>query len=205
MMKVLHIPVSLLLLLLVTACVTINVYFPAEAAAKAADRIILDVYGETPEGEGGEQTPAEEQPTSWHQDSQGPAPLAMHLLNWLVTPAHAEADISINTPAIRQLKAKMEKRHRQLAAHYSSGAVGMTGDGRITLRDQKLVPLKERNAVKSLVSQENRDRDALYAEIARANGHPEWEGEIRQTFAGRWVANARSGWYYMDGGSWKQK
>lgn len=81
----------------------------------------------------------------------------------------------------------------------------MTADGRITLRDQKLVPLKDRNAVKGLVSKENGDRDALYAEIARANGHPEWESEIRQTFARRWVANARSGWYYMDGGSWKQK
>ena len=36
MMRVAKVPVSLLLLLLVTACVTINVYFPAEAAVKAA-------------------------------------------------------------------------------------------------------------------------------------------------------------------------
>jgi len=28
------------------ACVTINVYFPAAAAAKAADRIIDEVWGE---------------------------------------------------------------------------------------------------------------------------------------------------------------
>ena len=204
MMRVLNVPVSLLLLLLVTACVTINVYFPAEAAVKAADRIILDVYGENPDGKSEEQ-PAEKEPTSWRQDAPISTPVALHALNWLVAPAQAEADISIDTPAIRQLMARMEQRHRQLAPHYTSGAVGMTADGRITLRDQKLVSLKDRNAVKSLVSQENRDRDALYAEIARANGHPEWEGEIRQTFAKRWVANARSGWYYMDGGSWKQK
>ena len=203
-MRVVNVPVSLLLLLLVTACVTINVYFPAEAAVKAADRIILDVYGENPDGESKEQ-PAEKGPTSWRQDAPIPTPVALRALNWLVAPAQAEADISIDTPAIRQLKAKMEQRHRQLAPHYTSGAVGMTTDGRITLRDQKLVPLKDRNAVKSLVSKENRDRDALYAEIARANGHPEWEGEIRQTFAKRWVANARSGWYFMDGGSWKKK
>ena len=202
-MRVLNVPISLLLLLLITACVTINVYFPAEAAVKAADRIILDVYGENPDAKGEEQ-PAEE-PTSWHQDAASPTPVAIHMLNWIIAPARAEADISINTPAITQLKAKMEQRHRQLATHYTSGAVGMTADGRITLRDQKQVPLKERNSVKTLVSQENRDRGALYAEIARANGHPEWEGEIRQTFAKRWVANARSGWYYMDGGGWKQK
>lgn len=203
-MKVLNLPMSLLLLLLVTACVTINVYFPAEAAVKAADRIILDVYGEKPDSKG-EEKPDAAEPTSWRHDAVRPTPVAVHILNWLVAPAHAEADISINTPAIRQLKAKMEQRHRQLAAYYASGAIGMTGDGRITLRDQKLVPLKERNSVKGLVSQENGDRNALYVEIARANDHPEWESDIRQTFARRWVANARSGWYYQDGGAWKQK
>mgnify|MGYP001821787004 CR=1 FL=1 len=200
-MRELRVPVSLMLLLLVTACVTINVYFPAEAAVKAADRIILDVYGESP----AEKQPPATEPQSYHDRPGLPALLGMRILDWLVTPARAEADISVNTPAISQLRAKMEQRHRQLAPHYGSGAVGMTGDGRITLRDQKLVPLKDRNAVKGLVSQENRDRDALYGEIARANGHPEWESDIRQTFARRWVANARSGWYFMDGGAWKQK
>lgn len=203
-MKELRIPVSLMLLLLVTACVTINVYFPAEAAVKAADRIILDVYGENPDAQE-QEAPAAAEPTSWQQHAPASVPVAIQLLEWVIEPARAEADISINTPAIRQLKAKMEKRHRQLASHYSSGAVGMTGDGRITLRDQKLVPLKDRNTVKALVAEENRDRAALYAEIARANGHPEWEGEIRETFARRWVANARSGWWYQDGGAWKQK
>jgi uncharacterized protein YdbL (DUF1318 family) len=200
-MKVLHMPVSLFLLLVVTACVTINVYFPAEAAVKAADRIILDVYGETKEDK---KAPAQE-PQSMRPQPGKPAQIGMQMLDWLIAPAHAEADLSVNTPAIRQLQATMEQRHRQLAAHYNSGAVGMTDDGRITLRDQKLVPLSERNTVKGLVAQENGDRDALYAEIARANGHPEWEAEIRQTFARRWVANARSGWYYMQGGAWKQK
>ena len=55
-------------------------------------------------------------------------------------------------------------------------------------------------------SQENRDRSALYAEIARANGHPEWEPDIRQIFARRWIDNAPRGWWYMDaGGNWTQK
>lgn len=202
-MSMLRIPISLLLLLTATACVTINVYFPAEAAAKAADRIILDVYGEQPAADGDAQPAAE--PQSRRDLSGSMTRQALRVLDLLVPPAHAAADISIDSPAIRQLKASMEQRHRQLASHYDSGAVGMTNDGRIALRDQALVPLKERNSVKSLVASENRDRDALYAEIARANGHPEWEADIRQTFARRWVANARSGWYYQDGGSWKQK
>ncbi len=100
----------------------------------------------------------------------------------------------------------MEARIRELAPYYTSGAVGMTRDGHVAVRDQKLVALPQRNAVKSLVAEENRDRDALYAEMARANGHPEWEADIRATFARRWVDNARSGWWFMDqNGNWQQK
>ena len=200
-MKPLRIPLSLLLLLFATACVTINVYFPAEAAERAADRIIRDVYGEDT---GNQAEPVEPQ----SRNDYPPAPLAPGrvLLDWLIAPAHAEADISVNTPAIRKLEASMEARHRKLAPFYVSGAVGMTRDGQISIRDQKLIPLQERNTAKTLVSQENRDRSALYAEIARANDHPEWEPEIREIFARRWVGNAPRGWWYMDaGGSWKQK
>ncbi|NCF62082.1 MAG: DUF1318 domain-containing protein, partial [Gammaproteobacteria bacterium] len=39
-----------------------------------------------------------------------------------------------------------------------------------------------------------------------ANGHPEWEQDIQQTFAAEWVRNARPGWYYQEsGGAWRQK
>ena len=34
---------------------------------------------------------------------------------------------------------------------------------------------------------------------------PEWEKDIRETFAKRWVAKAQGGWYYKAGGAWKQK
>ena len=200
-MKTLRIPVTLALLAFVAACVTINVYFPAEAAEKAADRIIRDVYGEPP------QQPAPAEPQSMNRYLIAPAtsPL-LALLNWLVSPAYAGADISVNTPAIRQLEAAMETRHQQLAKYYTDGAIGMTQDGEITIRDQKLVALQDRNTVKSLVASENRDRSALYAEIAKANGHPEWEADIREIFARRWVDNAPSGWWYQNAqGGWKQK
>ena len=82
----------------------------------------------------------------------------------------------------------------------------MDSKGLLTLRDPKAVSIKERNTVNQLVAAENQDRNALYAEIARANGHPEWEDDIRDTFARRWVSNAPSGWYFKDNsGNWKQK
>jgi uncharacterized protein YdbL (DUF1318 family) len=193
------IPVTLLCALFAAACVTINVYFPAEAAEKAADRIIRDVYGED------QPRPAAE-PHSRYESAVSAQALAGVLLEWLIPAAHAEADLSVNTPAIRRLQTDMEKRHRELAPYYTSGAIGMTRNGEIALHDQKLVPLRDRNTVKKLVARENQDRSALYTEIARANGHPEWEADIREIFARRWVDNAPPGWWYMDaGGAWKQK
>ncbi|MGD2136979.1 MAG: YdbL family protein [Gammaproteobacteria bacterium] len=199
-MKSLRLPLSLLPLLFAAACVTINVYFPAEAAEEAADRIIRDVYGEQPAPPGESEPRSQAQPDSLALQ-QGGTPL-----DWLIPPVQAAADITVDTPAIRQLKAAMEARHRQLAPFYASGAVGISHDGQLVIRDQKLVPLKDRNSLSNLVAKENRDRNALYKEIARANSHPDWEAEIRETFARRWVDNARKGWWYQDSkGDWKQK
>jgi hypothetical protein len=119
--------------------------------------------------------------------------------------AIAAADLEINTPAIANLKNSMQARHGQLIAHYASGAVGLTRDGLIAVRDANAVPLKDRQAVNSLVNAENSDRNALYKEIATANGHPEWEAEVRSTFAQRWVQKAQGGWWYQDAGGWAKK
>jgi uncharacterized protein len=82
----------------------------------------------------------------------------------------------------------------------------LTRDGNVQVRDANALPLKDRAAVSGLVGQENQDRAALYREIAKANNHPEWEGDIRNTFAQRWVQKAQSGWYYQDpNGNWAKK
>ena len=99
----------------------------------------------------------------------------------------------------------MKARHDQLQPFYQSGAVGLTQDGLIALRDGKAVPLKDRNTINGLIAAENQDRNALYAEIARANGHPEWQQDIQDTFARRWISNAAKGWWYQQNGSWQQK
>lgn len=120
--------------------------------------------------------------------------------------ALAQANIEINTPAIASIKASMQSRHNQLAPHYASGAVGLTRDGNVALRDAGAVPLAQRQQVNSLVAAENQDRAALYREIARANGHPEWEANIRATFASRWIEKAQSGWHYQNAaGQWARK
>ena len=120
--------------------------------------------------------------------------------------AQAAADINIQSPAVRTLRAAMEARFPRLKPFYQNGSVGMTRDGLIQVRDLNAVALRDRKTVKTLVADENRDRNALYREIARANGQPAWEAEIRKTFARRWVDNAPGGWWYQDsGGNWKRK
>lgn len=114
-------------------------------------------------------------------------------------------DLEVNTPGVNAIKQSMQARHAQLAGHYASGAVGLTADGLIALRDAGAVPLAQRQAVNALVAADNQDRIALYAEIATANGHPEWQAEIRSTFAQRWIQRAQPGWWVQSGGTWKQK
>jgi len=192
--------------LALSACVTINVYFPAAAAEKAADKIIEDVWGE------GQAAPKRDDKRS-HVTPAGEERVLLaaagSVLEFLVPSAHAQgggADLNIATPAVRQVTAAMEARHGQLKKYYDAGSIGLTRDGLVQVRDQNLIPLPERNAVRKLVADENADRTNLYREIATANGHPEWETDIRSTFAQRWVSKAAPGWYYQDeSGTWKQK
>ena len=122
--------------------------------------------------------------------------------------AHAaqEANLTIDTPAVAALRKGLRENFQQLRPLFESGAVGLTRDGNIALRDASAIPLAQRAQVNALIAQSNQDRAALYREIAIANGRPEWENEIRSTFAQRWIERARPGWYYQDtSGTWVKK
>jgi len=178
--------------LVLAACVTINVYFPEAAAERAADRFIQDVIGE--EG------PAEEVPP--------PPTSGLHWSDLFMARAYAQnPDIDIDAPQIQSIKDRMAERHRaHLADWYEAGAIGLTRDGQVEIRDRSAVGLADRRNLERIVAEENADRNAVYREVAVANGHPEWESDVRQTFARRWIANARSGWYYQtEDGRWTQK
>ena len=186
--------------LALAACVTINVYFPAAEAKEAAKEFVDKVIGED-----GQAVPKTE------KSGGGMAMMQRRVDLWSVLgvgSAYAQSapDITINTPAIRAIQAKMEQRFDQsLRAGFDAGALGFTADGLVTVRDAAKLPLKDRVAINTAVADDNRDRKALYREVAVANGHPEWEGQIREVFARQWVDSARSGWWYQSGGAWKQK
>ena len=186
--------------LLASACVTINVYFPAAEAREAAREFVEDVIDEPAV----EPSDASDGGMALHFDASGFDP-------WMllgIAPAHAQSqpDITIETPAIQALKAQMEARFAALRPHFDSGALGFTNDGMVVVRDASKLDLRERVSVNQAVADDNRDRRAVYREIAVANGHPEWEDQIRSVFSQQWIASARSGWWYQAaGGSWQQK
>jgi uncharacterized protein YdbL (DUF1318 family) len=189
--------------LFIAACVTINVYFPAAAADKAADQVIKDITGAST-------TP----PTSYFMPAPAEEPnfLVAALgatLESLVPAANAQGAeaLNVSSPAITRITASMGQRYGELRKFFESGAIGLTKDGNVDVRDLNAVGLADRATAKRLVSEDNADRAQLYAEIAKANNHPEWESDIRKSFAKRWVATgAQTGWYYQDdGGAWKQK
>lgn len=185
---------GVVLALVLSACVTINVYFPAAEAQQAAKEFVDKVIGADAE-------PAVGAPLD---SSAG----GMAWLSFFIADAHAQAaDITIRTPAIQAIQGRMAERYQsKLAPLFAAGALGFGNDGLVQVRDAAAVPLRERATLSGLVAEENRDRSAVYREIAVANGHPDWENQIRETFARQWVDSApRGSWYQDRSGAWMQK
>jgi uncharacterized protein len=206
-------PLKLIVLGLLAACVTVNVYFPAAAAEQAADRIIDTVTSQPGSTKSREEDTNKTPPNSRAAPATNPtvllAAVGGALINLLVPAAEAQGtpNLDISDPQIRAVTASMQQRFADMKKYFDSGVIGLTADGQVTVRDQNAIPLAERAVVARLVTEDNRDRATLYTELARANKHPEWEADIRRTFAKRWVERgAQPGWYYQDAsGRWVRK
>lgn len=194
---------------LLAGCVTVNVYFPAAAAQKAADQVIgnilgPDASGQTPAPASSVQPPAADVPSSAQ-----PEPVAMRVLDAVIPAANAaEPDmLHVKTPAIEAIEARMRSRfHSILRGLLDSGAVGFTHNGDVAIHDAAKIPLSQRTQAQQAVAAENTDRAELYKQVAAANGHPEWATRMREAFAKRWIAMARPGWYYQNAsGNWQKK
>lgn len=186
---------TVLVALTLAACLTINIYFPAEEMKGAADKIVNEVWGERVE-----------------KPTPPPAPAAPKNPGsgflWLVQPttAHAAQDINVSTPEINALKASIKQRAASLIPYLTGGQVGIGSEGLLKLRSSEGLDLKGRGEVNRLLTAENADRQRLYQEIARANGFPDQVAEVQAVFAESWREQAAAGWY-LEGkdGSWKKK
>ena len=194
------------------SCVTINIYFPAAAAEKAAEKIVDEVLKNQP-GSSNEQNIDNKQSTDNKQSSlkqpeiTSTQTILLIISDFLFPVAQAgQADISIDSPAIRTIRNNMESRQSKLLPFYQSGAIGFTNNGLIASVNNQGLSVKQKSTIKKLIKAENRDRMALYSEIAKANGHPEWQKDIQSTFSKTWIRKISSGWMYQaPSGQWQKK
>jgi len=215
------------LALLLTACVTINVYFPAAAAEKAANKVLDNVLGEDkkstqsydPEIDnvwGIEEKSQTDEAFPPHSDDSNesniPTPTSSwegrlkYFFDFLIPSAHAAPNWKISTPAIREIQNRLKGRHEKLKPGYNNGAIGFTNNALIDWHDQSRVSQKHLPTIDRWIAEENQDRLALYKEIAVANGHPEWKDKVRAIFAKAWIERAiKWGWWYQDeNGQWQK-
>lgn len=94
-----------------------------------------------------------------------------------------DANLNVNTTAIRSLKDSMLVRAAQIARFKDAGQVGEGRDGMLAVRTLEGLGLGDKKTVEDLVAAENADRRALYKEILTANG-------LTEADAGRVMAQA---------------
>ena len=173
-----------------TACVTVNIYFPAAEVRQAAEEIAKDVRG--------------------YESSQDPADTGagepQSFLNFIGT-AYAQQELAISNATIRQIKERMKARYTQLAPFLKQGVIGESAKGLLVIRDTGSINLKARAEVKRMVSAENSDRTALYSAVSKALNITSSElARVQKIFAKEWQKTAPKGtWIEPESGKWKQR
>ena len=189
--------ISFFSLIVLAACVTVNIYFPAAEVQKAADKIVDDVT------EPDQKAP----PKPGNSSSLLEQLRIVSRLSIGPKNAYAEVNVDVSTPAIRALKESMRNGFRQLKPYYEKAAVGENNNGIVEIRDTAGLDLREQAQVKQLVDQVNKDRTSLYREIQSANKYPpEILPQIQKIFANSWREKSQAGWMIQnDAGQWVKK
>lgn len=167
-------------LFFICACVTINIYFPAEKVESVAGKIVHDIRGEKEDTE-----------TKSKENKKSALP---KLITWFLSPptAYAQDVIDVSNPTIRGLKDKMKARYGAMKPYYQSGALKEGNDGYVSFVKMDGLGLKQKRDVKALVDAENKDRRQLYMEVAKAmNIDPSQIGQIAEIFAKEWQKSVR--------------
>jgi len=166
--------------LCILACVTINIYFPAEKVESVAEEIVTEIRGSG--GEGKEKAPGEK-PSKGNDTSS----LRHVVLALSKSTAWADEVTTVSNPTIRTLKQRMKARFEQMKTYYQKGTIQEGNDGYVSVSDASGLSLKEKRDLRALVAAENDDRRALYGEVAKAlKIDPGQTNKVAQIFAREW-------------------
>jgi len=161
-------------LLVFFACVTINIYFPAEKVESVAGEIVDEIRGQ----DGGEEKSPAGQKDSF-----------LRKIRLALTPAVAWAQeaVEVSNPTIRALKEQMKARYAQMKPYYQKEMLKEGDNGYVSLGASGGLGLKEKRDLNALVAAENKDRKKLYGEVAKAlNIDPGQINKIEAIFAKEW-------------------
>jgi uncharacterized protein YdbL (DUF1318 family) len=116
-------------------------------------------------------------------------------------------NINITTPAIRSLVQSRQQRYSSLVPLFAAGALGENNRGLLEVRPAPDLSLQDKARANTLSAQENRDRQQLYTELAKANNIPaDKVTEIARIFAEVNRQKAQAGWWIQTpDGTWKKK
>ena len=158
------------------ACITINIYFPAEKVESAAKEIVNEIRGFDKDDEMG--NPLKDEKHSL---------LLENFLALFCSHAFADEVTEVSNPTIRALKERMKIRFSQMKTYYQNGLLAEGDDGYVTLKSTEGLGLKETRDLKNFVGAENRDRQALYEEVAEAlKIDPSQTKQVAEIFAKEW-------------------
>jgi len=179
----------------VTACITVNIYFPEATVKKTAEEIVEEIR---------QKEAAKEEQNSPRGIVSG-APFRLSSL--FATPVYAQEATTVSTPSIRALKKAMKDRFPALKPFFDGGHIGETNKGMLDIRGEAGLDLKAKAAVRNLVKDENGDRTKLYAEVAKALNIEAGQIErIQKIFAESWIKSAAPGWWVQnEDGKWVKK
>jgi len=165
------------LMIFTFACVTVNIYFPAEKVESVAGEIVRDIRSQDKE------TPVKNDKTSFWRN----------LLSCVrVNSAWAEEATTVSNPTIRALKERLKANYQQMKPLYAKGAVVENANGYVSVGDTQKLELTEKRDLNALVTAENSMRKQLYEEVARAlKIDPGQVNRIGEIFAKEWQKPAR--------------
>ena len=171
---------TLFMLVAMGACVTINIYFPAEKVESVAGEIVRDIRGEKPE--------TDKQPD---KDKQS-ALMKKTLFAWGPSTAWAADVTGVSNPTIRALKDSMKARYAQMKPYNQQGMLKEGNNGLVSIAKTDGLNLKQKRDLKGLVEAENNDRRRLYGAVAKAlNIDPSQINRVSGIFAKEWQKTAR--------------
>lgn len=170
---------ALLFSLILFACVTINIYFPAEKVESVAEEIVDEIRGQKTNGD--------------QSRLKRNGFLFTNAIAAFACPRVWASDaLTVSNPTIRALKQSMKSRYARMRPYYEKGMLEEKNDGYVAIGDASGLGLKEKRDLNSLVSAENSDRDRLYREIAKAMKiDPSQVGRIAEIFAKEWQKPVR--------------